>query len=107
MSVFLVSFDLKNATSADYKKLYDSFDNFGNYCKLTSTTFILDADVDVDEIIDELSDKIGNSDTLFVIDLETLEIDGMNIPDCLEDFVASAGEMDEEGIDFGDSAPIE
>ncbi|MCD6594501.1 hypothetical protein J7L68_02345 [bacterium] len=103
MSIFLVSFDLKSANTSEYKSLYDAFENFGNFCKLTSTTSILDAEIEVDELIDELSKKLGDNDTLFIIDLETLEIDGINLPDCLENFVASDEEIDEENTEEFDN----
>ena len=96
MSTFLLTFESTGAISPE--TLRDIVGEFGSICQVTGHSFMLESDLELDEIIDSLQQEVGERITYFVIDLETLEVDGANLPDCIEEFIATAEEIygDEE-----------
>ncbi len=91
MSTFFLTFESTGAISPE--TLRDIVGEMGDICQVTGHSFMLETDLEIDEIINTLSQGIGDKITYFVIDLETLEVDGENLPDCIEDFIASAEEI--------------
>jgi hypothetical protein len=106
MSLFLVSYSLKEK-GKDYKLFHKDMKDCGEICTITDTTVIVNSDYEINDVIDRWTDLIGEEDIMLVIDLETLEVNGKNIPECLDtylgtdddDFDEDDEEMEEEEED--------
>jgi len=102
MPVFLISFDLGSNQASENRAFYNVIEGMGEPCKISSTTVIVDAEIEINDLIDALSGSMDDDKTLFVIDLETLEVDGLNLPNCIEEFVSSPEDSyleDEDSMD--------
>ena len=95
MPAFLISYALKEQKK-DYRSFNKTLDGLGDLCPITDTTMMLYSDFEIDEIIDGLSEALGDRDVLFVVDLETLEVDGVNLPECVEDYLSAMEDFEEE-----------
>ena len=101
MSTYFLTFEAGGAVSPE--TLRDIVGELGDICQITGHSFMLESDFELDEIMEQLSQQIGDQLTYFIIDLETLEVDGANLPDCIEEFVATAEEIyGEEFEEFGE-----
>ncbi|MCD6123918.1 hypothetical protein J7J62_01950 [bacterium] len=82
----------------------------GNYCVITSSLIFLDSELEFPDIISRFSRAIDDNGVLFVLDLDTMEVDGINLPDCIDEFLMAAeeanfnfdDELDEGFADEGD-----
>ena len=92
MPVYFISFEVK----ADNRVLNDAIEGIGESCRITSSSLILEAEIEIDALLDELTEPLGEDDKLFVLDLETLEVEGINLPECLEEFISSPDELLDE-----------
>ncbi len=92
MGTFLIAFELRGPRG-EYATFFRTLEGLGKVCNVTGSALLLDTDFDLSATVDSLEDAIGATDTLFVLDLETLELDGVNLPDCIADFIAGEGEL--------------
>ncbi len=102
MPVFLISFDLGSKQASENRAFYSVIEGMGEPCKISSNTVIINAEIEINDLIDALSENMDDDNTLFVIDLETLEVDGLNLPKCIEEFVSSPEDFyldDEDSMD--------
>jgi len=98
MPYYLIAWDIADAASKG--EFFNKIAKFGESCRITSTTAMLSAHFEIEEIIEGASQSLSESDVLFVLDLETLEVDGANVPPCLEEFLISVDESPEEDDEF-------
>lgn len=99
MSLFLVTFNTEKPNS---EKILEILYPLGATCKINNYTLFLESDEDMDEIVDKISKEIGRKDILLVIDMDTLETDGINIPDCVEEMLEELEEYEDWDEDEDD-----
>jgi len=92
MGPFLICYGLKN-NEEEHRTFFNTIEGMGNVCPIADGTFLIQSDFGVEEIVDGLSEALDENDVLLIINLETLEIDGLNLPDCIEDYLSSSDEF--------------
>ncbi len=88
MPVYLISYEIEGS-GKNYRAFFDTIEGLGTACKITATTLMVEADIEIEELIDELTSTLKDKDVLLVIDLETMEVNGHNLPECIEEFLSS------------------
>jgi len=86
MAVFLISFELTEQ-SDDYRSFYSNLEGLGDICPITLGTILLFSDFQLEEMVKNLSDYLRNDDVLFILNLGTLDIGGINLPECIDDYL--------------------
>lgn len=67
MASYLVTYDLKQGNSSDYKELYDAIKSYRTWARLTESSWMVVTDYDQKEIRDHLGTFMKSGDRLFVL----------------------------------------
>lgn len=67
MTTYIISYDLKNATEAQYNKLYEKIKSYGAWAHITESTWVIKSNQKAPEIRNTLFDIVQKDSSLFVI----------------------------------------